>query len=201
MPRIFFVRHAENDLLKNRILAGRTPGVHLNSEGREHAMYLAKQFHHQTIKAIYSSPLERTRETALPIAEALNQEVTYENALMEVDFGVWQNTPYKELRKKEVWQFVRKMPSLVRFPGGESYVEAQYRVCNFVDSLTEKYDDEEQILCVTHADVIRLAIGFYIGLPLDMIKRLVVSPASISLLALGSGMPQLLMMNVKTIEG
>lgn len=200
MPRIFFVRHAENDLLQNKILAGRTPAIHLNEVGKEHARYLARQFNGQTIRAIYCSPIERTLETAKPIAEAIGLKVDLADELMEIDFGDWQNTPYQILRENKLWQFVRKAPSLVRFPSGESYIEAQYRVCSFVDSLITQYNDEEQIICVTHADVIRLAIGFYIGLPLDMIKRLIISPASISLLVISNSSAQLIMMNATTLE-
>ena len=196
MPRIYFVRHAENNMLQNKILAGRIPGIHLNNEGKENAMYLAERFRNKPIKAIYSSPLERTIETAQPIAEVLSIEVITTEGLLEIDFGSWQNTPFDILHTNPLWEKMRKMPSLVRFPDGESYVGAQFRVCQFIEELVLKYETNDSIICVTHGDVIRLALSFYAGFPLDMIKRLSVSPASISVLSINPSGSRLLGVNI-----
>jgi len=159
-------------------------------------MYLAEQFRNKPIKAIYSSPLERTVETAQPIAEALNIEVITTEGLLEIDFGSWQNRPFDILRTNPLWEKMRKMPSLVRFPDGESYVEAQFRVCQFIEELVLKYEANDSIICVTHGDVVRLAVSFYAGFPLDMIKRLSISPASISVLSINPSGSRLLGVNI-----
>jgi probable phosphomutase (TIGR03848 family) len=185
MPAILLIRHAENDYVKKGRLAGRSPGVHLNQKGREQAQALAEKLHGAPIKALYSSPLERTMETAEPIARALDLEVIPCEDLLEVDFGDWQGKSLKGLRRLKLWKTVQHSPATTRFPGGESFAEAQFRACRALERIAGQYEEKDLIACVSHGDLIKLTVAYYLGLPLDLFQRLFVAPASFTVLALG----------------
>jgi probable phosphoglycerate mutase len=176
-------------------MAGRLPGVHLNKKGREQAQALAEKLAGAPIKAIYSSPLERAVETAEPLAKTLGLDLTLRPGLMETDIGEWQGLKAKGLSRLKIWKIVQNRPSLLRFPGGESFLETQQRICQELFSLAAQHDPKDIFACVSHADPIKLAVAYFIGLPLDMFQRLAVSPASVTALMLGEGSSALLALN------
>jgi len=195
MPLILLIRHGENDYIKKKRLAGRLPGIHLNDNGRSQAKSLAETLAKAPVKAVYSSPLERTMETAKPIAKALGLQVNERPGLIETDVGKWQGKKLKVLSRRKGWRVVQSTPCLMRFPGGESFAEAQQRVCSDLESLCKKHDPKDLIICVSHADPIKLAVAFYLGLPLDFFQRLTISPASITALYIGNTGSHLLSLN------
>ena len=195
MTILLLIRHAENDYVKTGRLAGRLAGIHLNETGRQQARAVADKLTGAPVKAVYSSPLERAIETATPIAEALNLEVTLRPNLVEMDFGEWQNKKLKGLSRLKAWKVVQGAPARMRFPQGESFAEAQYRICQELDLLARQHDPKDMIICVSHSDPIKLAVAYYLGLPLDLFQRLTVSPASITALAIGEMGSQLLALN------
>jgi probable phosphoglycerate mutase len=195
MPIIMLLRHGENDYVKKGRLAGRRPGVHLNETGRTQAAALAEKLRDAPIKAIYSSPLERTLETAEPIAQALGLEVIPRPGLMETDVGEWQDKTIKGLSRLKLWRSVQLMPSITRFPGGESIAETQHRIVQELETLRAQHEPKDLIACVSHSDPIKLAVAFYLGMPLDMFQRLSVSPCSITLLQVGEHGSRLLALN------
>lgn len=195
MPLIFLIRHGENDFIKKKRLAGRLSGIHLNDSGRSQAKSLAEMLAKAPIKAVYSSPLERTMETAKPIAEALGLQVKPRSGLIETDVGKWQGKKLKVLSRRKRWQVVQSSPCTMRFPGGESFAEAQHRICSDLESLCKKHNPKDLIICVSHADPIKLAVAFYLGLPLDLFQRLAISPASITTLYIGTNGSHLLSLN------
>lgn len=195
MPVILLIRHGENDYVKKHRLAGRLPGVHLNKKGQEQARLLAEKLRDVPVKAIYSSPLERTLETAAPLAQALGLEVIPRLGLIETDFGEWQGESLKKLGRLKAWRMVQYRPSLMRFPGGETFAEIQMRYVHELESICSQYEPKDIVACVSHADPIRLAVAYYIGLPLDMFQRLSVLPGSISVLWIAEGVSQLLALN------
>jgi len=180
MTIIHLVRHGANDFLKSGHLAGRQEGVHLNNTGLEQVALLVDYLKKLPIKAIYSSPLERTMQTAIPIADALKLEVSQRYGLNEIDLGDWQNKKISQLRELKIWQIVQYQPSRMRFPSGESFYEAQYRIVQEIDQLIFGSDQDDMIVFVTHADLIKLAVAFYIGMSIDTFQRLEISPASIT---------------------
>ena len=195
MPIFLLIRHGENDFVKQGRLAGRLPGVHLNEKGLAQAAKVAEKVKGALVKAVYSSPLERTMETAEPIAQALGLEVLPRTGLLEVDVGEWQNKTLKELRRRKIWRAVQTSPSRARFPGGESFAEAQQRICQEIEALVLQHSGKELVVCVTHSDLIKLAVAYFIGLPLDMFQRLQIAPASISALQIGEMSSRLLTLN------
>lgn len=199
MPIVILIRHGENDYVKKGRLAGRQPGVHLNETGRQQAQALAyslsQKLENTSLKAIYSSPMERTMETAEPIAESLKIELIPRAGLIEVDMGEWQDKKLKGLSRLKLWRVVQFSPSRMRFPGGETFAEAQLRICNELENLYAIHEPKDIILCVTHADPIKLIVAQYLGLHLDMMQRLNVSPGSITALHVTEDYARLLTLN------
>ena len=182
MPIILLIRHGENEYVKKGRLAGRLPGVHLNENGRKQAEEIAKMLDNATIKAVYSSPLDRTMETAAPLARAKGLEVIPREGLLEIDFGEWQEKTLKSLQRLKLWKVVQGRPSMMRFPGGETFAEAQHRVVQEINFLASQHEPHDLIVCVTHSDLIKLAASFYLGQPLDLFQRIMIGTASITTL-------------------
>ena len=175
---------------------GASPCVHLNQNGQTQANRLAQHLADVPVAAIYSSPLERTMETAQPIAEAHQLTVTPRPGLLEVDYGQWQDKTLKSLRRRKMWRTVQQAPSLARFPGGESFNEAQQRIVNEIESLCGLHKPKDIFICVGHSDMIKLAVAYFSGLPLDQFQRLMVQPASLSTLRIGEHGSQLVNLNL-----
>jgi len=195
MPTILLIRHGENEYVAKGRLAGRLPGVHLNDHGKAQAQALGKTLANAPIKAVYASPLDRTMETAQPIAEALGMEVIPEPGLLEVDFGDWQDKTLKQLRRRKLWRTVQNSPSLTRFPEGETFANAQQRIVGAIEKLSQKHKPQDLIVCVSHSDIIKLAVAYYLGLHIDLFQRLMVAPASISTLHIGEGFARVINYN------
>lgn len=177
--RILLIRHGINDYVQAGKLAGRLPGVHLNAEGQAQAAALAERLSGAAIAALYSSPLERTRETAGPLAERLGLTVQTLADLLESDCGEWAGRAVGDLNQTDLWRQIQVCPSTARFPGGESQAEIQARMVKAVETLRAAHSGKT-IALVSHADPIKLAIAFYTGLPLDLYQRLEIAPASLS---------------------
>lgn len=199
MPTILLIRHAENDLMKQGRMGGRMPGVHLNDEGRVHAQAtadaLAQRLNDITPKGVYSSPLERTVETAELIAARFGLPVIPCEGLLETDAGQWSGKTVKSVSRLKLWKIVQQSPSTFQFPGGESFIQCQQRIVAEIEALRSLHDPKDLVLCVSHADPIKLAIAYYLGISLDHFQRLVVGPASVTVLQLGEKSVQLLGLN------
>jgi probable phosphoglycerate mutase len=175
-------------------LAGWTPDVHLNDEGRAQAAELARQLASVPLAAIYSSPLERTLETAGPLAEAHGLTVEVREGLGETRYGEWTGRSLKELQKDELWPVVQVYPAGMRFPDGESMPEVQARMVAEIDALRDMHP-AQIVAIVSHSDPIKMAAAYYLGLPLDLFQRLTVSPASVTAFAFSRFGPRLICLN------
>jgi probable phosphoglycerate mutase len=144
--------------------------------------------------AIYASPLERTMETARPIARQLGLRVRSDRGLLECEFGAWTGVRLTTLAKKPEWRQVQQWPSGFRFPGGESFLEMQERMSSALARLIERHPGET-LVAVSHADPIKAAVASAAGTPLDLFQRLVVSPCSVSALSFTAGGPHVLAVN------
>ncbi|HHH83421.1 MAG TPA: phosphoglycerate mutase [Chloroflexi bacterium] len=196
MTILHLIRHGHNEYIEKGLLAGRLPGVHLSERGKRQAESLARATAQVPLRAVYASPLERTMETARPIAEAHGLEVAPRPGLIEIGYGTWQGRSFKVLRRRKLWRTLLAAPSLVRFPQGESFMEAQARVVTELEALRGLHPGKRAaIACVTHADIIKLAIAHYLGLPLDLFRRLVVEPGSITSLVIEDAQIRLLRLN------
>ena len=195
MTTFLLIRHAVNDWVKTGKLAGWTPGVHLNEDGRAQAVALGQRLADRPLKAIYASPLERTMETAQAIA-AHHNTLTVQplEAVGEVGYGRWQGEEVKKLVGRKMWQVIQYVPSRASFPEGETMRRVQLRAVDALESLAERYP-RELIAVVSHSDVIKMILAYYLGMHLDLFQRIVVSPASLSVLELGYGRPFVALVN------
>lgn len=184
MAYILLVRHGQNEWVKKNRLAGWIPDIHLNEEGREQAKQVADRLAHLPVAALYSSPVTRCVETAEYIARALEQEVKLLDAVGEVRYGQWEGAEIEKLSKEKSWYAVQHFPSRFRFPEGEALREVQARAIDALETLSSRHEKKEMVVVVSHADLIKLVLAHYLGVHIDLFQRIVISPASVSALAL-----------------
>lgn len=183
MAFIILVRHGDNEWVKKHRLAGWIPGVHLNENGHKQAEQLAERLAHLPVKAVYSSPVTRCRETADYIAKSHQQDVVEIEDIGEVRYGKWEGKKIKKLAKKREWHAVQFFPSRFQFPDGEALRETQFRAVQALEKLTARHQ-KDTIVVVSHADLIKLVLAHYLGVHIDLFQRIAISPASASVLAL-----------------
>ena len=194
MTTLVLIRHATNDWVHKGLLAGWTPGVHLNEQGRAQAQALAERLACSHLDAVYSSPLERALETAQAVVAPHGLEVRTHEGIGEVHYGDWNGQPLKKLYKKPLWRSVQLYPSGTRFPNGDSIGEMQARVVATLDEIRSAHPNQV-VAIVAHADVIKAVVAYYAGMPLDLFQRLVISPASVTIIRFNRFGPRLLRMN------
>jgi probable phosphoglycerate mutase len=177
---ILFVRHGQTPTT-GQVLPGRAAGLHLADKGKEQAQRAADRIvaGGAKVTALYVSPLERTRETAAPIAKALGLRAKVNKGLIECDFGEWTGRKLKDLMKLPEWKTVQTFPSGFRFPGGESFTEMQTRITDAVARICKDHPGET-VVAVSHADPIKAAVAHAMGSHLDLFQRILISPCSIS---------------------
>jgi probable phosphomutase (TIGR03848 family) len=198
LPRattVLLVRHGTTPTT-GRLLPGRAAGLHLSDAGKAQAGRLAERV--ATLErppvAVYSSPLERARETAAPIARALGLRVRTEHGLVEVDIGAWTGRSLRRAMRTREWPAVQRFPSGFRFPGGESFVELAARTTDAVLRLVERHRGET-VLAVSHADPIRAVVATAAGIPLDLLHRIAVATCSVSAITYREDGPRVLCVN------
>ncbi len=180
MTVIHLLRHGEHNV-QGKICAGRMPGVLLSARGRAEAEAATRRLAGLDIAAIYASPLERTRETAEIVGRHLSLPVTILDDLAELDFGEWTGKTFDDVRKDPRWPAWASHRSLSCIPGGETMREVQRRVVEAIMEMREQHPDDA-VVVVSHGDVIRAALVFALGMPLDFYGRIEVATASLSTL-------------------
>ncbi|MDQ0562490.1 broad specificity phosphatase PhoE [Rhizobium mesoamericanum] len=180
----FLVRHAAHDNLGS-FLAGRMSGIGLGPAGQEQAARVAQRLVREKIDDVYTSPQERTRQTATAITTACGLDPPQiNNALDEVDFGSWTGRSFVDLNHDEQWQRWNALRGLERAPGGEHMLDVQHRVVALIQSLAGNRRGR-RIVLVSHGDVIKAAVTYVLCSPLDACARLDVAPGSITVLIVG----------------
>ncbi len=191
---VLFVRHGQTPTT-GASLPGRAPGLHLADEGVAQAEAAAQRIAAlDSVGAVYASPLERTQQTAKPIARSQKLRVRKSLGLIECDFGAWTGRRLADLRKLPEWRQVQRYPSGFRFPRGESFAEMQSRALDAVHGLVAAHPNET-IVAVSHADVIKAVVASATGTHLDLFQRIVVSPCSITAILYTSEGPVVLTVN------
>lgn len=190
---LLLIRHATNDWVGKQ-LVGWMPGVHLNQEGHTQAQSLARRLADIPLAALYSSPLERAMETAEPLAASHGLEIQICPDLGETRFGRWEGRTLDELEKEDLWSVVQAYPSSARFPEGESIREVQARLVAALDAIRDAHPGQ-MVAAVSHADPIKMASAYYLGLSLDHFQRLTISPASVTAFSFGRLGPRLVCLN------
>ncbi len=215
---VLLIRHGTTPTT-GKVLPGRAAGLHLAEAGQRQAATVAERLRTWSgagadggkqgngregkgpsgngkgrVAAVYASPLERTRETAAPIAKALGLRVRTQRGLLECDFGEWTGAELKDLMKRPEWSTVQRYPSGFRFPGGESFTGMQARMVDTLGDLCRRHPGEA-IVAVSHADPIKAAVADALGSHLDLFQRIVISPCSITAISYGSLGPVVLAVN------
>ena len=196
---VLLVRHGRTPTT-GQVLPGRAKGLHLSEEGLAQAEEVAGRIgaladgKRDGPVAVYASPLERTRETAGPIARRLGLRVRSDRGLLECDFGEWTGAKLSDLAKKQEWATVQRNPSGFRFPGGESFLEMQTRMATAIARLAAHHPGQT-VVAVSHADPIKAVVAQAAGTPLDLFQRLTVAPCSVSAIAYTGGGPFVLTVN------
>jgi probable phosphomutase (TIGR03848 family) len=178
MTVFHLLRHGEHGLL-GRVLAGRMPGVGLTERGRAEIAAVAERLAGEPIAALYASPLQRTRESAEIVAERLGLPIQFRDDVIELDFGEWTGATFDSIRADPRWHAWRTQRSLARIPGGESMRQVQRRVVEALMEINERHL-HATVAVVSHGDVIRSALLFALGMPLDYYNRIEVGQGSLS---------------------
>lgn len=191
---VLLVRHGKTPTT-GKILPGRAKGLYLAEEGQAQAKIAASRIAAiAPVAAVYASPMERTRETAAPIAKALKLRVRTNKGLIEADFGSWTGRKLAELYKLPEWVKVQRNPSGFRFPGGESFSEMQTRMVDTINDLVAAHPGET-IVVVSHADTIKAAVASALGTPLDLFQRIVIGQCSVTAISYSTSGPVVLSVN------
>lgn len=181
MTTVLFVRHGRTEANTAGVLAGWTPGIHLDETGREQVAELAERIASVPLAGIVSSPLERCRETARAVrAGRTGLRVRTERRLGEVRYGDWEGKPLRELGREPLWKTVQAHPSAVRFPGGEGLRDLQARAVAAVRAWNAYLGDDATYLVCSHGDVIKSIVADALGLHLDLFQRIQIDPCSLT---------------------
>jgi probable phosphoglycerate mutase len=194
----YLIRHGSHDML-NRVLVGRMEGVPLSSSGRRQVRSLAQRFAGRSLNLVQSSPRERARETAAPIAQIAHLPLEIAPEIDEVDVGEWTGCSFEALKADLRWASWNEARQCARAPGGESMGDVRDRVIQHLERLRSRCPDG-QVAIVSHAEVIRTAVLHHLGLPLNAFNRIEISAPSITTLAIGEWGAKLLALNHTAAE-
>jgi broad specificity phosphatase PhoE len=186
---LLLIRHATCDPV-GHALAGRAPGIGLNDDGRAQAAALASALRTEPLSAVYTSPLQRARDTAVAIAAVHGLPVIEAEGLQEIDFGEWTGSTLAALDGDATWADFNVLRSVTRAPGGELLLEAQARAVATLLPIV-RHHAGSTIAAVTHADVIRAVLCHLLGMPMDNLLRVDISPAAVATVVFDGRWPRL----------
>lgn len=188
---VLFIRHGRSSANTSGVLAGRSPGVHLDDVGERQVGELGRRLKEVPLHCVVTSPLERTRQTAAALASARDPApaVHVDDRFVECGYGDWTGRELKALAKEPLWKTVQNHPSAVVFPGGESMLAMQERAVGSVRSWNAEVGEKGLYAVVSHGDVIKAVLADALGMHLDHFQRIVVDPASVSIVTYGPTRP------------
>lgn len=181
---VFLVRHGVHDQLQGR-LCGRTPGVLIGEAGLAQADAAGRRLAGEGVELVQTSPLERTRQTAERVAHACGVQLRIEEALMEIDFGDWNGRTFASLEPDPSWRVWNSERDVARPPSGETMLEVQGRLAAWLERVVRS--GARAVAAVSHADVIKAAVGLATGLSMRFHDRFEISPGSITTLVAHPG--------------
>ena len=186
MPTLILARHGRSTSNTAGTLAGRTPGVALDATGIAQAEAAAARLSDVPLAAAFTSPLERCRQTTKILLREKGIRASTQRGIVEVDYGEWSGRRLAELARKPLWRTVQRQPSAARFPGGESLAEVSARAVTTIRRLDARVAEEHGAnaiwLAVSHGDVIKAVLADALGMHLDQFQRILVDPASLSVI-------------------
>lgn len=196
---VILLRHGRSTANTARTLAGRTPGVGLDEVGRAQADALSGRLTGLPVQSVVRSPLMRCRETIEPLCATLGVESEIDERLIEVDYGSWTGRTLSELAEEHIWSVVQQHPSSAVFPDGESLAQMAIRSVSAIRMHDRRLADAagHDVLWVacSHGDVIKAILADAYGMHLDHFQRIVVEPASVSVVRYTPHRPFVLRVN------
>jgi probable phosphomutase (TIGR03848 family) len=194
---VILLRHGRTTANAGGVLAGWTPGVQLDETGQAQVDAVAARLAPVPLAAVVSSPLERCRQTAGAVLGGRDLELATDDRLGEARYGDWTGRPLKELVKDPMWKVVQQHPSAAVFPGaeGEGLAQTQARAVAAVREWNARLGPDAVWLACSHGDVIKAVLADALGLHLDAFQRIVVDPASISVVTYTETRPFVVRMN------
>jgi len=180
---VVLVRHGLTRLT-GPVLAGWTPGLHLDERGEAQAAAVAERLRPLPLAAVVSSPLDRCLDTAGAVLAGRNMALQVDDRLGECRYGDWTGRPLKELAKDPLWKVVQTHPSAVVFPGpeGEALRDTQVRAVAAVRHWNAELGQDATWLACSHGDVIKAVVADAMGLHLDQFQRIVIDPCSVTVI-------------------
>jgi probable phosphomutase (TIGR03848 family) len=201
MATVVLIRHGRSTANSSGILAGRLPDVRLDEKGRTQVEALAERLSAVSVVEAWSSPLERCDATATAALSGMDvpPELRHDDRFLECDYGEWQGRSIPGLAKESLWGVVQSHPSAAVFPGGESLVAMSQRMVSAVrehDARIEAEHGPDAVwLLTSHGDPIKAVLADALGMHLDLFQRIVVDPASASIVRYSGSRPYLLTSN------
>ncbi|HEX6760269.1 MAG TPA: MSMEG_4193 family putative phosphomutase [Propionibacteriaceae bacterium] len=206
MTTVLLIRHGRTSANTAGLLVGRASGIELDTAGVQQAADLATRLSGVQLRAIVTSPLRRCRQTAQAVIAAQSDSCVYavEQGLVECGYGEWTGRSLRELSKDKLWGAIQQQPSAVRFPGGESMSEMSTRAVAAVRAWNVRMEAEHGTdavwAAVSHGDLIKAILADALGMHLDSFQRIVVDPASISIVRYTAARPYVITANSTTID-
>ncbi len=182
MTTIVLMRHGRSTANASGVLAGRTEGVGLDDTGRRQAQEVIQRVADITFDRLVCSPLQRCQETIAPLAQATGLPVEIDDRFAEVDYGDWSGRKLSDLAKEPLWRVVQTHPSGAVFPGGEGLADAAARAHAGIRSVLAAAGDNDVVLICTHGDILASILADALGMHFDSYQRLVLAPASLSVI-------------------
>ena len=198
--RLVLIRHAHSEANAAGILSGRLPNVHLSEKGLAQSEQLAVRLGNFPVSNLRISPMERCFETISPWINSIVMpnnprfEPIIDEELTEVDYGLWSGKKLSILSKNKLWKTVQESPSRMYFPKGEGIAQMQSRAMTSVHQAVSSKAKGAAVI-VSHGDVIKSIVASALGMHLDEFQRIVIDPASISILDFSTTKPRVLLLN------
>ncbi len=198
--RLVLIRHAHSQSNASGVLSGRLPNIHLSEKGIKQSQQLSERLGNFAVAQLRVSPMERCFETISPwlndvvLKNSPDFEPIIDPSLNEVDYGDWSGKKLITLARKKEWRTVQESPSRMYFPGGEGIAQMQSRAMSVVHELA-KLPDSKTAVIVSHGDVIKSIVASALGTHLDEFQRIIIDPASVSVLDYSGVKPRVLLLN------
>jgi probable phosphomutase (TIGR03848 family) len=207
MTTVLLIRHGRTSANTAGVLSGRSSGVVLDEVGHRQAAALAVRIAGVPLRTVLTSPLRRCRQTAQALLASRAEEacpIQVEQGLVECGYGEWTGKALRELSKDKLWAAVQQQPSAVRFPGGESMAEMSARAVGAIRAwdarLGTEHGSDAVWAAVSHGDPIKAILADALGMHLDSFQRIVVDPASISIIRYTATRPYVITVNSSTVD-
>ena len=196
--QIVLIRHAHSQANARGVLSGRLPNISLSEKGIKQSEQLAARLGAFAISEIRVSPMQRCHETIAPwlntLPKTTQKLLLKDENLTEVDYGSWSGKKLSVLSRHKLWKTVQGNPSAMYFPEGEGLAHMQQRAMRAVHEALNSKRSGAAVL-VSHGDVIKAIVANALGMHLDDFQRIVIDPASVTILDYSHGQARLTLMN------